>query len=246
LQHAVAMRGPELIKIKELRHRERLLEPDAPTAVLRVAGLFSPNAERVTGGLERHMLGVDARQGDIDPPPVLGRVDLERRGGRIRRAVRQVAPELVEHTVKLTLEIEQILIRRSSEAKHTFLLSICLGRGQGSMGSMRAVASSPLAGEALPVCMIGEGRALSTQGDRVRQHVFHAVSDDVKGRGPRDGAAVNVIERSTRGGHQPRAHPTRNLGAPGRHRYQCGPLTDVRSPRERGVGQPRAAPFPQG
>src|SRR5688572_2645583 len=122
------MGGADLVEVEELRNREGLLVTDFLTALsLR---FVSTDGQGIAGNFESDILGVNARQRDIDPPLVVVGIDLEGRAG-VRGAGRQVRPELVEHTIDFALNLEEVVewvigVEHHSKPPDKFLLkNIC-------------------------------------------------------------------------------------------------------------------------
>src|SRR6187200_3017396 len=112
------MRGGEFLEIEELRDHQRLFVA-RDVLVSAFARNLGANREIVAGDLEGHVLRIDARQRNIDAPPVIRRVHLKRWGRTGSSAGRQIAPKLVEETIHLTLEVEDVIERiPTGETKH--------------------------------------------------------------------------------------------------------------------------------
>src|SRR4030095_1659731 len=80
---------------------------------------LSANGEVVARDLEGDVLRIDAGPRHVTPPAVLRLVHVERRRWTHRSAGWQIAPELVEETIHLTLEIEHVIERiPTGETKH--------------------------------------------------------------------------------------------------------------------------------
>src|SRR5690349_6598367 len=115
------MRGGQFLEVEKLRDDQRLLVT-RDVLVSSVARNLGANGEVVARDLERHVLRIDAGQRDINAPAVLRLVHVERRrrtGRTGSSARRQIAPELVEETIYVALEIEHVIDRiPTGETKH--------------------------------------------------------------------------------------------------------------------------------
>src|SRR4029434_6742946 len=104
---------------EELRNHQRLFVA-RNVLVSAFARNLGANGEIVAGDLEGHVLRIDAGQRNVNAPAIIRRVYLERLGRTGRGgAGRQIAPELVEEAIHLTLKIEHVIERiPTSQTKH--------------------------------------------------------------------------------------------------------------------------------
>src|SRR5690349_22644997 len=112
------MRGGQLLEVEKLRNHQRLLVA-GDVLVSAFARNLGANREIVSGDLDGHVLRIDARQRHVNAPAVVRRVHLQRWRRTGSSAGRQIAPELVEETIHLALEIEHVIERiPTGETKH--------------------------------------------------------------------------------------------------------------------------------
>src|SRR4029453_12806754 len=112
------MRGGQLLEVEELRNHQRLLVArDVPVSAF--ARNLGAIGEIVAGDPERQVFRIDARQRNVNAPAVVRRVHVERWRRTGSSAGRQIAPKLVEETIHLTLEVEDVIERiPTGETKH--------------------------------------------------------------------------------------------------------------------------------
>ncbi len=117
LQHPVVVGRHELPGVEEVRHRQGLLVTQHRRALF-AFGHLGADAQGVSCHLEIDVLGVDARQRQVDPPAVVGRGHLEVTAGR-GGAGRQIAPELIERAIDILLNAEDVVERTETpETEH--------------------------------------------------------------------------------------------------------------------------------
>src|SRR4029453_14468229 len=115
------MRGGQFLEVEKLRDYQSLLVT-RDVLVSSFARNLGANGEVVARDLEGPVLRIDAGQRHVNAPAVLSLVHVERwrRAGRTGSGGgREIAPELVEETIHLTLEIEHVIERiPTGKTKH--------------------------------------------------------------------------------------------------------------------------------
>src|SRR5688500_16694930 len=128
LQHPVAIGRADLFDVQELRNRKRLFVSRCNS----VFGdrLLSANSQGMTCHIEVDVSRVDAGQGHVNTPPIVGSGRLEGRRLASCGTTWKLIPELVEDVLELPLENEEIVdCVPTGQSKHgLYLLSHALDR----------------------------------------------------------------------------------------------------------------------